>query len=327
MSDKALAALSRDFAEMYSHTGRPSVPPEVLLKSLLLQILFSIRSNRQLVEQLGYNILYRWFLGLSLEDQIWDHSTFSQNQERLLNTSVARQFLQKIIDQAKAAQLLSKEHFSVDGTLIEAWASIKSFRPRDEDGARPAGRNDSADFHGKKLKNETHASTTDPDARLFRKGKGKEAKLCYMGHVLMEHRNGLVVDTRLTEASGTAERIAAVAMIEDVPGSHRLTIAADKAYDTTDFVKALRKGDVTPHVAQHNTNRKSAIDARTTRHPGYAASLKFRKRIEESFGWIKTIGTLRKTRYRGIEKVSWYFTLAAAAYNLVRMRNLGLCAT
>jgi len=324
MADKALSSLSGEFDQMYSHTGRPSVPPEVLLKSLLLQILFSIRSNRSLVEQLGYNILYRWFLGVSLEERIWDHSTFSQNQERLIGTDLAAKFLQKIIEQAKEARLLSKEHFSVDGTLIEAWASIKSFQPRGKGPGNRTGRNDSADFHGKTLKNDTHASTTDPESRLFRKGKGKESKLCYMGHVLMENRNGLVVDTRLTLATGTAEREAAAEMVQNIPGTRRVTVGADKGYDTEGFVATLRSLQATPHVARNDTNRKSAIDGRTTRHPGYEASGRIRKRIEETFGWLKTIGTLRKARYRGREKISWYFTLAVSAYNLVRMRNLGL---
>jgi transposase len=327
MADKALDALSDEFDRMYSHTGRPSVPPEVLLKSLLLQVLYSVRSNRLLVEQLGYNILYRWFLGLSLEDEIWDHSTFSQNQERLIGTDIAAQFLHQIIEQAKEARLLSQDHFSVDGTLIEAWASIKSFHPKGDGPPRSPGRNDAVDFHGKTLTNDTHASTTDPDARLYRKSKGKEAKLCYMGHTLMENRNGLVVDTRVTKASGTAECDAAANMIEKIPGLRRVTIGADKNYDTEAFVGTLRSCNATPHVAQNDTNRTSAIDSRTTRHPGYTFSQKFRKRIEESFGWIKTIGTLRKTRYRGEKKVAWYFTLTAAAYNLVRMRNLGLGVT
>lgn len=324
MADKALKSLSEEFDRIYSHTGRPSVPPEVLLKSLLLQILFSIRSNRQLVEQLSYNILFRWFLGVSLEDRIWDHSTFSQNQERLIGTDIARHFLQKVLEQAKETHLLSKDHFSVDGTLIEAWASIKSFRPKDDGPGKGTGRNDSVDFHGKSLKNETHASTTDPESRLYRKGKGKESKLCYMGHVLMENRNGLVVDTRLTKATGTAERDAAIEMIQNLPGMHRVTIGADKAYDTESFVARLRSFQATPHVAQNDKNRKSAIDDRTTKHPGYNISGKVRKRIEENFGWIKTIGMLRKARYRGEKKLSWFFTLAAAAYDLVRMRNLGL---
>jgi len=324
MADKALASLSGEFERMYSHTGRPSVPPEVLLKSLLLQILFSIRSNRLLVEQLGYNILYRWFLGLSLEEAIWDHSTFSQNQERLIGTDIAGQFLQRIIAQAKEARLLSKDHFSVDGTLIEAWASIKSFQRRDGEPSNRTGRNGEVDFHGQSRTNDTHASTTDPESRLYRKGKGKESKLSYMGHTLMENRNGLVLDTRVTQATGTAERDAAADMIKNIPGTRRVTVGADKGYDTEGFVEALRGMRATPHVAQNDTNRRSAINGRTTRHPGYEISGKVRKRIEEIFGWVKTIGTFRKARYRGTEKVSWYFTLAVAAYNLVRMRNLGV---
>lgn len=324
MADKALASLSGEFEKMYSHTGRPSVPPEVLLKSLLLQILFSIRSNRSLVEQLGYNILYRWFLGVSLEDAIWDHSTFSQNQERLIGTDIAGQFLQRVITQAKEAQLLSKDHFSVDGTLIDAWASMKSFQPREGGPNPPVGRNDEVDFHGQRRKNDTHSSKTDPDSRLYRKGKGKESKLCYMGHTLMENRNGLVLDARVTQATGTAEREAAAEMIQNIQGTRRVTVGADKGYDTHGFVSTLRSLGVTPHVAQNNKGRRSAIDGRTTRHPGYQYSGKVRKRIEEIFGWIKTVGVLRKTRYRGTEKISWYFTLAVAAYNLVRMRNLGL---
>jgi transposase len=327
MADKALSSLSPEFGQMYSHTGRPSVPPEVLLKSLLLQILFSIRSNRLLVEQLGYNILFRWFLGLSLEEKIWDHSTFSQNQERLIGTDIAGQFLQKIIAQATEARLLSKDHFSVDGTLIEAWASIKSFHPRDGGPKDRSGRNDEVDFHEKRLKNDTHASTTDPESRLYRKGKGKESKLCYIGHALMENRNGLVVDVCLTPATGTAERDAAAEMVKNIPGMRRVTVGADKGYDTAGFVATLRSMDATPHVAQNDTNRRSAIDNRTTRHPGYAVSSKVRKRIEEIFGWIKTVGVLRKTRYRGTEKTSWYFTLAVAAYDLIRMRNLGVGTT
>jgi len=324
MADRALASLSGEFERMYSHTGRPSVPPEVLLKSLLLQILFSIRSNRLLVEQLGYNILYRWFLGLSLEEAIWDHSTFSQNQERLIGTDIAGQFLQRIMAQAKEARLLSKDHFSVDGTLIEAWASIKSFQRRDGEPRNRTGRNDEVDFHGQSRTNDTHASTTDPESRLYRKGKGKESKLSYMGHTLMENRNGLVLDARVTQATGTAERDAATDMIQNIPGTRRVTVGADKGYDTEGFVATLRGMSATPHVAQNDTNRRSAIDGRTTRHPGYEISGKARKRIEEIFGWVKTIGTLRKARYRGTEKLSWYFTLAVAAYNLVRMRNLGV---
>ena len=274
---------------------------------------------------LGPNILFKWFVGLSIDDKVWDHSTFSQNQERFINSDIAKAFLGKIQEQAGKADLLSNEHFSVDGTLIEAWASIKSFQKKDKQ-EPPAwnGRNDEVDFHGEKRSNETHKSTTDPESRLFKKGKGKEAKLSYMGHVLMENRNGLIVDTELTLATGTAEREAAENMVENIPGSHRITVAGDKNYDTKDFIKAMRKFNATPHVAQNDTNRSSAIDQRTTRHGGYAISQKYRKRIEEIFGWMKTVGNLRKIKYRGQTKVEWHFTFAAAAYNLVRMRNLGV---
>lgn len=326
MADKALAELHNEFEAMYSHTGRPSIPPEKLLKGLLLQALYTIRSNRLLVEQIGYNVLFRWFLGLALDEDVWDHSSFSTNQERLINSDAAQKFLAKIVEQARKAKLLSDEHFSVDGTLIEAWASIKSFQPKD--GPKPpVGRNQEKDFHGKKLKNDTHASSTDPESRLFKKGAGKEAKLSYMGHALMENRNGLIVSGRVTHATGTAEREAGAEMVASVPGTKRITVGGDKNYDTKDFVKTLRGLNATAHVAQNNTNRSSAIDGRTTRHEGYKVSLKIRKRIEETFGWIKTIGNLRKTRYRGVDKVDWYFNLTAAAYNLVRMRNLGVAAS
>lgn len=326
MADKALAELHDEFEAMYSHTGRPSIPPEKLLKGLLLQALYTIRSNRLLVEQIGYNVLFRWFLGLALDEDVWDHSSFSTNQERLIKTEAARKFLGKIVDQARKAKLLSDEHFSVDGTLIEAWASIKSFQPKDGP-KNPVGRNQEKDFHGKKLMNESHASTTDPQARLFKKSEGKEAKLCYMGNALMDNKNGLIVDAMATQSTGTAEREAAAEMVASVPGTKRITVGGDKNYDTKDFVKTLREHNATAHVAQNNKNRSSAIDGRTTRHEGYKMSLKVRKRIEETFGWIKTIGNLRKTRYRGTEKVDWYFTLTAAAYNLVRMRNLGVAAS
>ena len=326
MADKALAELTAEFEAMYSHTGRPSIPPEKLLKGLLLQAFYTIRSNRLLVEQIGYNVLFRWFLGLALDEEVWDHSSFSTNQERLIKSDVAKKFLAKIVEQARKEKLLSDEHFSVDGTLIEAWASIKSFQPKD--GPKPpVGRNKERDFHGEKLKNDTHASTTDPEARLFKKSAGKEAKLCYMGHALMENRNGLIVDTELTQATGTAEREAGAEMVATVSGSNRITVGGDKNYDTKEFVKTMRKLNVTPHVAQNDTNRSSAIDGRTSRHEGYKTSLKVRKRIEETFGWIKDIGNLRKTKHRGVEKVDWYFTLTAAAYNLVRMRNLGVAAS
>jgi transposase len=323
MVDNALVNLAPLFKEMYSHTGRPSIPPEQLLRALLLQIFYSIRSERMLVEQLDYNLLFRWFVGLSMDDKVWDHSTFSKNRDRLIAHDVATQFFQIVRQQAEAADLLSSEHFSVDGTLIEAWASLKSFRPKedqDQDPPESGGRNADVDFKGQKRKNETHQSTTDPDARLYRKGKGKEAKLCYMGHALMENRNGLVVDSRLTQATGTAEREAALEMAENIPGTKTVTLAGDKGYDVKAFVQDLRKLKVTAHVAKKD--KGSAIDGRTTRHAGYLVSLRLRKRIEEIFGWMKTTGLLRKTRFQGIDRIESAFTLAAAAYNLVRMRGL-----
>ena len=323
MVDNALADLAPLFNEMYSHTGRPSIPPEQLLRALLLQILYSIRSERMLVEQLDYNLLFRWFVGLSMDDKVWDHSTFSKNRDRLIAHDVATQFFVTIRQLAEKADLLSNEHFSVDGTLIEAWASMKSFRPKDDQDQDPpasGGRNSEVDFKGQKRKNDTHQSTTDPDARLFKKSKGAAAKLCFMGHALMENRNGLVVDSRLTKATGTAEREAALDMVENIPNAKRITLAADRGYDASAFVNELRRLRATPHIAQKS--KGSAIDKRTTRHAGYQASLKIRKRVEEIFGWIKTAGLLRKTRYQGLERVECTFTLAAAAYNLVRMRTL-----
>jgi len=323
MVNQALRELSRDFQAMYSREGRPSIPPEKLLRALLLQVLYTIRSERLLMEQLDYNLLFRWFVGLSMDDQVWDHSVFSKNRERFLRSDLAAAFFGRIHQQAAQAGLLSDEHFTVDGTLIEAWASLKSFRPKD---APPpsggCGRNLEVDFQGERRLNQTHASTTDPEARLFRKGNGKEAKLCFMGHVLMENRHGLIITPRLTAATGTAERDTAADMVGDLPGRHRLTVGGDKAYDTRDFVHSLRALKAVAHVAQNRTRRASAIDGRTTRHPGYAVSQRLRKRVEEIFGWIKTVGNFRKTRHRGIERVGWMFTLAAAAYNLVRIRNL-----
>ena len=323
MVNQALKELSGEFQARYSREGRPSIPPEKLLRTLLLQVLYTVRSVRLLMEQLDYNLLFRWFVGLSMDDKVWDHSVFSKNQERFLDSDLAAAFFARILKQAAAAGLLSDEHFTVDGTLIEVWASLKSFRPKDapppEDGG---GRNPAVDFHGEKRLNRTHASTTDPEARLFRKGKGKEAKLCFMGQVLMENRHGLVISPRRTAASGTAEREAAEDMLGNLRGRHRITVGADKAYDTQDFVRSLRGLNATPHVAQNCKGRKSAIDGRTTRHPGYAVSQRLRKRVEEIFGWMKTVGNLRKTRHRGEDRVGWVFTLTAAAYNLVRMRNL-----
>lgn len=322
MANRALKELSPIFKEMYSRVGRRSIAPEKLLRSLLIQILYSIRSERMLVEQLEYNLLFRWFVGLSMDEPIWNHSTYSKNRDRILDTDIAVAFLRQITRQAEEAGLLSDEHFTVDGTLIEAWASLKSLRPRNTDSPdQGGGRNPEVDFHGEKRRNDTHASTTDPDSRLYRKGKGKEAKLSYMGHVLMENRNGLVVDTRVSKATGTAEREAALSMVQDIPGQHRITLGADKGYDTRDFVKNLRQLNTTPHIAQ---KKNSAIDGRTTRHKGYGTSLKVRKRVEEIFGWMKTVGSLCKSKYRGEEKVDWLFTLTAAAYNLTRMRNHGV---
>lgn len=322
MANMALKELSPIFKELYSRIGRRSIAPEKLLRSLLLQILYSIRSERMLVEQLEYNLLFRWFVGLSMDEPIWNHSTYSKNRDRILDTDIAVVFLRQITRQAEEAGLLSDEHFTVDGSLIEAWASLKSFRPRNTDSSdKGGGRNPEVDFHGEKRCNDTHASTTDPDSRLYRKGKGKEAKLSYMGHVLMENRNGLVVDTRVSKATGTAEREAALSMVEEIPGRHRITLGADKGYDTREFVKNLRQLNTTPHIAQ---KKNSAIDGRTTRHEGYGTSLKIRKRVEEIFGWMKTIGSLCKSKYRSEERVDWLFTFTAAAYNLTRMRNLGV---
>ncbi len=327
MADKALKELSPVFRELYSKTGHPSIPPEQLLRSLLLQILYSIRSERMLAEQLDYNLLFRWFVGLSMDEAIWDHSVYSKNRERILHSDLAVMFLRCICSQAEAAGLLSGDHFTVDGTLIETWASLKSFRPKDEDPPVSTGgnRNPEADFRGEKRRKDTHASVTDSESRLYKKGKGKEAKLCFMGHILMENRNGLAVDTRVTRATGRAEREAALSMASDIPGTHRVSIGAAKGYDCKAFVDDLRRLSLTPHVAQKA--RGSALDGRTTRHKGYAVSQKKRKRVEEIFGWLKTVACLRKARYKGEEKIDWLFTLSAATYNMVRMRNLGIVAS
>ena len=329
--DEALNGLSRDFNKLYARDGRPSIPPERLLRALLLQAFYTVRSERQLMEQLNYNLLFRWFVGLSADDQVWNATVFCKNRDRLLDGDIAAKFFVSVLNLPQVRKLLSGEHFSVDGTLIEAWASMKSFVPKDS-GDPPSGkdhgsggRNAERDFHGEKRKNDTHFSTTDPDARLFRKGAGKEAKLCHMGHLMTENRNGLIVDARLTEANGTAERSTALDMIEDNarPGS---TVGGDKNYDTADFVAGCRERSCTPHVSQNNANRRSAIDARTTRHPGYRISTIKRKRIEEPFGWMKTVGGFRKTRHRGRGLVEWFFVLTAAAYNLIRIPKL-LAAT
>ncbi|MCG2645844.1 MULTISPECIES: IS5 family transposase, partial [Bradyrhizobium] len=324
--NEALSMLEREFAALYSPIGRPSIPPEKLLRAMLLQAFYSIRSERLLMERLEYDLLFRWFVGIGVDDAAWDHSVFSKNRDRLLEGDIAAKFLAAVLAQPKVKKLLSSDHFSVDGTLIEAWASMKSVKPKDRSGEPPAqggGRNADADFHGQKRSNDTHASTTDPDARLYRKGKGKETKLCFIGHGLMENRHGLLIDACLTQADGHAERVAALHMIEsraDRPTA--ITLGADKAYDAEDFVNELRSMNVTPHVAQNTSGRSSAIDGRTTRHGGYAASQRIRKRIEEAFGWIKTVAGQEKTSFRGRDRVGWAFTFAATAYNLVRLPKL-----
>jgi transposase len=326
MTNEALHAISRDLDAVYSDIGRPSIPPEQLLRALLLQVLYTIRSERMLMEQLEYNLLFRWFVGLGMDDAVWDHSVFSKNRDRLLAGDVATAFLQAIRTQAEAAGLLSDEHFTVDGTLLEAWASHKSLRGRDSGAADPPSdedpHNPSVNFRGERRRNATHRSTTDPQARLYRKAAGQPAKLAYLGHVITDNRHGLIVDTETTLATGTAERDAGRAMIRGLPPGRRRTLGGDKNYDTHDFVATLREGDVTPHVAQNDTNRRSAIDARTTRHPGYAISQQKRKLVEQGFGWMKTVGTLRKLRHRGIGLARWAFTFNSAGYDLVRMRTL-----
>lgn len=333
MVDVALEEMSPQFARLYSRYGRPSIAPEKLLRALLLQVLYSVRSERLLMEQLGYNLLFRWFVGMSMDDGVWDVTVFTKNRERLLEGEIAEAFFEQVVEQARAKELLSDEHFTVDGTLVQAWAGQKSFRAKQGKGEKrqvppedPG--NPTVDFRGEKRSNETHASTTDPEARLYKKSAGSEAKLSYLGHVLAENRNGLVVETRVSQATGTAEREAAREMIAARRcGQRRVTLGGDKGYDVREFVGHLRELQVTPHVAQNQKRRGgSAIDARTTRHPGYEVSQKKRKRVEEVFGWLKTVGLLRQTRHRGRERVSWMFTFAAAVYNLVRIRNLTAAA-
>jgi transposase len=328
--DTALSALSPQLAKLYAHTGRPSIAPEKLLRALLLQVLYSLRSERLLMEELQYNLLFRWFVGLDLDAPVWDVTVFTKNRDRLLAGEVASAFFEQVLAQAKAHRLLSDEHFTVDGTLIEAWAGQKSFKLKSEAAPVPPTDdpgNPSVDFRGERRTNATHASTTDPEARLYKKAAGQEAKLCFLGHVLMENRHGLVVNAMVTPATGTAEREAALALVDTRFPTQRITLGGDKNYDTAAFVDALRTRQVTPHVAQHTTNRASAIDGRTTRHPGYAVSQQKRKRVEEVFGWLKTVGLLRKVKLRGVQRVGWLFTFAAAVYNLVRMRNLVEAAT
>ncbi len=323
MVDAILVELSPAFAKLYSPVGRPSIPPEKLLRALLLQVLYSTRSERLLMEQLDYNLLFRWFVGLNMDDPVWDATVFTKNRERLLAGDIAQAFFDRALAQARQRGLLSDEHFTVDGTLIEAWASLKSFKRKDAPSEPPDDPgNPTVDFHGERRSNATHGSTTDPDARLARRAKGHEAKLAYQGHVLMENRHGFAVEGCVTRASGYGERAAALEMLGHVAVTHRVTVAADKGYDTRDFVEALRLLHVTPHVAQNISNRSSAIDRRTTRHAGYGVSQWKRKRVEEIFGWLKTVGLLRKTRHRGRARVSWMFIFGLAAYNLVRIRNL-----
>jgi transposase len=324
MADEALQNMSERFDAMYAKTGRPSIPPEKLLRAQLIQMLYSVRSERLLMEEIDYSMLFRWFVGMNLDEPVWDVTVFTKNRNRLLEGDVAREFLREVVAQAQAQGLTSDEHFTVDGTLVEAWASLKSFQRKDDKKRPPDDpRNPTVNFHGESRSNETHASTTDADALLARKGNGKEAKLSYNGNLLTENRNGLIVNTELFQANGTAERDAALIMLEQIPGTRRVTVGADKGYDTKDFIAECRNLNVTPQVAQNlKRNGGSAVDGRTTRHDGYAISQKKRKRIEECFGWLKTIALMRKVRHRGVEKVGWVFTFAAAAYNLVRMRNL-----
>lgn len=325
IADAALTELSATFTAMYATNGRHSVPPEHLLKGTLLMALYSMRSERQFCERLQYDLLFKWFLGLNISDRAFDHATFSKNRERLLKHAVAEQFLAAVIQEAQRRQLISDEHFTVDGTLLQAWASLKSVRPRDagDPPGRGGGRNPDVDFHGQRRTNDTHVSLTDPEARLARKGKGQETRLCYAGHVLMENRHGLILDVHVNQATGTAERDAALVMLDRRRTVRkRATLGADKGYDTRAFVRALRERAVTPHVTQNTSGRRSAIDGRTTRHAGYAVSQRVRKRVEECFGWIKTTGSGRKLRYIGLAKNQLWATFTAAAYNLVRMANI-----
>jgi transposase len=325
MVDEILKQLSPQFSKMYAKVGRPSIPPEQLLRAQLLQMLYSVRSERLLMEEMDYNILFRWFVGLNLDDPVWDATVFSKNRDRLLEAEVAKEFLARVVAQAREKGWTSDEHFTVDGTLLEAWAGVKSFQRKGQKDSSPPDDpgNATVDFHGEKRSNQTHQSKTDPDALLARKGAGKEAKLSYSGNLLVENRHGLIVSSLVWEATGSAERDAAMVLLGQLPDLGRVTVGGDKGFDTAEFVRECRNMSVTPHLAQNLGRRGgSAIDSRTTRHAGYRSSQKKRKRIEECFGWLKTIALLRKVRHRGTLKVDWMFTLACAAYNLVRMRNL-----
>jgi len=329
MVDEVLRALSPQFDRMYAREGRPSIAPEKLLRAQLLQMLYSIRSERLLMEEIDYSVLFRWFVGLNLDEEVWDPTVFTKNRDRLLEAEVAKQFLAQVVEQARAKGWISDEHFTVDGTLLEAWAGAKSFQRKE--GKTPPGDDDpgnpTVNFHGEKRSNRTHASITDPEAKMARKGEGKEAKLSYSGNLLVENRNGLIVNAMVWEANGTAERDTALVMLEQIAGRQRVTVGGDKGFDTADFIAECRHMQVTPHVAQNDGRRGgSALDQRTTRQEGYRISQRKRKRIEECFGWLKTIALLRKVRHRGLFKVDWVFTFACAAYNLVRLRNLSVQA-
>ena len=317
LTDTVLRSLSPQFDALYADSGRPSIAPEYILRALLLQVFYSVRSERLLVEQIDYNLLFRWFVGLGMDDAMWNHAVFSKNRDRLLTSEVAQQFFAEVNQQAK--RYMSDEHFTVDGTLIQAWASQKSFRSKDG-----SGDGDGGDFHGQKRSNQTHESSTDPDARLYKKSYGKESKLSYLGHALVENRNGLIAAAMVTHADGTAERDAALLMLHEKQRgrSHRITVGADKAYDSKDFVSTARELKVTPHVTKNDKNRRSNLDRRTTRHPGYAMSQSCRWLIEKGFGWLKQTGPLRQVKLRGLEKVDWLFVFSCAAHNLLRLPRL-----
>jgi transposase len=325
--DQALDCLDDDFEKLYSNVGRPSIPPEQLIRALLVQVFFSIRSERQLVEQLDYNMLFRWFVGLNPDDPIWDHSTFTKNRDRILEGEICLRFFREVLGIAKNEGLVSDEHFTVDGTIIEAWASHKSFQPKsndDDDDSNPGSqKNPDINYQGQKRKNDTHESKSDPDARLYRKSKRTGAQLCYLGHALMENRNGLAVDSRVTHAVGKAEEQAAQSMASAIKGTRRITLGADKGYDSNELLSKLRNMNVTPHIAKNDHERRtSSIDQRTLRHDGYNVSQKKRKLVEQIFGWAKTVGCLRKVKHRGIDLLQSITTLNFAAYNLIRIRNL-----
>lgn len=324
IADEALRRLEPKFESLYSNRGRPSIPPEVLLKAQVLIALYTVRSERLFCERLQYDFLFRWFLDIPGIGTAFDATTLSKNRARLLDTEILKEFFEAVVEEARSRRLLSDDHFTVDGTLIEANASMKSFRSKNGGGGPAAvgGRNAEVDYRGEQRRNDTHASTTDPDAKLYRKGNGQPAQLCYQGHVLMENRNGLCVGTVVSEANGDAERTAALELIDGIPGSHRITLAGDKGYDTQDFVACLRARNVTPHVSQNTSGRRSAIDGRTTRHSGYAVSQVIRKRVEEIFGWTKVVGGIAKTRFRGIARVTGHVLVAMTAYNLIRMARM-----